>query len=96
MLQTLLTTQRPIGKTKIHTPNLDMGWLWSNRDSDKPSEPAKESPPASATIGDVARKAIGEPESKKLPEREKLPRDLQKIIEKEDKEENRFDELVEG
>ncbi len=70
-----------------------MVWPWSSG-SDKPTgtqnEPSKSSTPQDAT------KKPAEFDASKLPQREKLPPKLQKIVEKSDKEENFFDELVEG
>lgn len=74
-------------------------WPWSSS-SDKPSgaapqtNTAKPSPSPSAT--DDLKKAAAEFDPNKLPDREKLPPKLQKIIEKSDKEENFYDELVQG
>lgn len=77
-----------------------MWWPWSGS-SDKPAgtpttqnEPPKPSPPESATKD--LKKAAAEFDPNKLPNREKLPPKLQKIVEKADKEENFFDELVDG
>ncbi|KAK0636670.1 mitochondrial 18 KDa protein-domain-containing protein [Bombardia bombarda] len=81
-------------------------WPWS-RDSDKPATPAapQQSPPAEtgpspdkvAPAG-LAKQGVGATafDPKKLPEREKLPTKLQSIVDKDDKDENFFDELVEG
>ncbi|KAK4032886.1 mitochondrial 18 KDa protein-domain-containing protein [Parachaetomium inaequale] len=70
--------------------------------SDKPtgsSTPQNEAPkppqPQSSATDDV-KKAAADFDPKKLPDRTKLPPKLQKIVEKTDKEENFFDELVEG
>ena len=66
-------------------------WPWGSS-SDKPQAPAKESPPAAAPAAESKESF----DPKKLPNREKLPPNLQKIIDRTDKEENFFDELVEG
>jgi fission process protein 1 len=77
-----------------------MWWPWSGG-SDKPtgtSTQQNEAPKSSSSqnaTNDVRKKA-GEFDPNKLPQREKLPPKLQKIIEKSDKEENFFDELVDG
>lgn len=73
-------------------------WPWSSGGPDKPPAAPKESPretqaPAT-TPGDV-KKAAAEFDPKKLPEREKLPPKLQKIIEQQDKDDF-FDDLVDG
>ncbi|KAK0702038.1 mitochondrial 18 KDa protein-domain-containing protein [Lasiosphaeria miniovina] len=75
-----------------------MVWPWS-KSSDAPTTPAKDSPPQakpapSATL-DV-KKETGKFDPDKLPEREKLPPKLQSILDKDDREDNFFDELVEG
>lgn len=74
-----------------------MWWPWGGG-SDKPTghSPPQNDPPkppqdATAHLNKAAADAHA-----KHPSREKLPPKLQKIIEKEDKEENFFDELVEG
>jgi mitochondrial fission process protein 1 len=74
-------------------------WPWSNGGGpDKPPAPAKESPREThapvSTPGDV-KKTAAEFDPKKLPEREKLPPKLQKIIDQQDKDDF-FDDLVEG
>ncbi|KAH6632351.1 mitochondrial 18 KDa protein-domain-containing protein [Chaetomium tenue] len=75
-------------------------WPWSSS-SDKPAGPStsqnessKLSQPPSATK-DV-KKAAGEFDLSKLPDKQKLNPKLQKIMDKEDHEENFFDELVDG
>jgi len=76
-------------------------WPWSSS-SDKPAgssttqNEAPKPPPQNQSVTDDLKKAAAEFDPKKLPEREKLPPKLQKIIEKTDKEENFFDELVDG
>ncbi len=66
--------------------------------SDKPTgtkaEAPKPSPPENATKD--LKKAAADFDPNKLPNKEKLPPKLQKIIEKADKEDNFFDELVDG
>jgi len=59
---------------------------------DKP-QPPKESPAEDKDAKDGVPKAF---DPAKLPDREKLPRSLQKIVDKADKEENFYNELVEG
>ncbi|KAF5497159.1 Mitochondrial fission process protein 1 [Colletotrichum sp. SAR 10_96] len=62
--------------------------MWWGRSSDKKPEESKE-----ATNNENGAKTF-DPE--KLPPRQKLPKALQNIIDKSDKEENFFDELVDG
>ncbi|KAK3687760.1 mitochondrial 18 KDa protein-domain-containing protein [Podospora appendiculata] len=69
-------------------------WPWS-KDSDKPAAPAPVSPSASLPAPNKAAETKKEFDPK-LPEREKLPKKLQSIVDKSDKEDNFFDELVEG
>jgi len=72
-------------------------WPWSSGGPDKPPAAPKESRETQApatTPGDV-KKAAAEFDPKKLPEREKLPPKLQKIIEQQDKDDF-FDDLVDG
>jgi fission process protein 1 len=68
--------------------------------SDKPTGPAtpqNEAPkPAQPHAADDVKKAAADFDPSKLPDRTKLPPKLQKIVEKTDKDENFFDELVEG
>lgn len=62
--------------------------MWWGRSSGKKPEESKE-----ATNNENGAKPF-DPE--KLPPRQKLPKALQNIIDKSDKEENFFDELVDG
>ncbi len=64
-------------------------WPWGGG-SDKPPVAPKESP---AETKAPAKEPF---DPKKLPDREKLPPKLQNIIDKADKDENFFDELVSG
>ena len=59
--------------------------------SDKPTTAPKESPAENSVP--PAQKAF---DPRKLPEREKLPAKLQTIVDKAEKDENFFDELVSG
>lgn len=68
--------------------------MWWGKKEDKPTEAAKAA--AEAKKDATTPKSSTEFDPKKLPQREKLPDRLQKIIEKSDKEENFFDEVVEG
>jgi fission process protein 1 len=75
-------------------------WFWSSS-SDKPAgsstsqnEPPKPSQSKSATNG--VRNAATEFDPSKLPDKQKLPPKLQKIMDTDDHEENFFDELVDG
>lgn len=82
--------------------------MWWNKkpDSDAKAEPqpqSKEPSAASSTTPveqryDSPRKHTSSApfDPNKLPDREKLPPALQKIVDKQDKEENFFDELVDG
>jgi fission process protein 1 len=60
--------------------------MWWGKGNDKPVEPPKPSPP------ETAAKQF----DPKLPDEKKLPDKLQKIIDESDKNENFFDELVDG
>jgi fission process protein 1 len=71
--------------------------MWWGKTPDKPAETPKESPPASQQpiqkAADNVAKAF---DPDKLPDREKLPRKLQQIVDKADKDESFYDELVSG
>lgn len=67
--------------------------MWWNKSEDKATKPS-EAPPA-AKEGAPTQPAK-EFDADKLPERKKLPAALQRIAREQDKEENFFDELVEG
>jgi fission process protein 1 len=74
-------------------------WWGKSPDKDKPTETPKESTP----VKDVVDKALGKAEKTAkefdpdhLPEGKKLPRKLQKIMDKADKEDSFYGELVEG
>lgn len=78
-----------------------MWWPWSGN-SDKPTdtstpqnEPSKPQQTTQSAANDL-KKAAADFDPKKLPDREKLPKKLQTIVDKSDKEENFFDELVDG
>ena len=67
--------------------------MWWGKSQDKP-DPAKQTEPQQAKGASPAERATQfDP---KLPKRERLPDGLQKIVDKADKEENVFDEIVEG
>ncbi|RYP43547.1 hypothetical protein DL768_009866 [Monosporascus sp. mg162] len=72
--------------------------FWDKGSPKKPEvskDKGPESSPASATQADARKDATGfDPD--RLPERRKLPKGLQKIVDNSDKDENFFDELVEG
>jgi len=73
-------------------------WPWSSGGPEKPAAPPKESPretaaPPRSTPGDAKKAAEFDPT--KLPEREKLPVNLQKIVDQQDKDDF-FDDLVDG
>lgn len=68
--------------------------MWWGKGSDKPPAPtAPAEPPKAESSPAEAPKSF---DPSKLPEREKLNPNLQKIIDKADKEDNFFDELVSG
>ena len=69
-----------------------MWWPWGSG-SDK-TEGSSSSSPAQTNSAKPSPPADFDPA--KLPKREKLPSKLQKIVEKQDKDENFFDELVDG
>ena len=70
--------------------------MWWGKSSDKDSKaPSKEEAPTEAGKNTKVKGPIPF-DPNKLPEREKLPPALQKIVEKSDREENFFDELVDG
>jgi fission process protein 1 len=76
-----------------------MWWPWSS--SDKPTGPSAQQNDTSAPSSRAERTRDGLKDaaglsSNKPSDREKLPPKLQKIIDKSDKEDNIFDELVEG
>ncbi len=62
---------------------------------DKPSAP-KESPSESSGAAKDGKDAIKNFDPQKLPEREKLPSSLQNLVAKADKQENVYNELVDG
>ncbi|KAI0189291.1 mitochondrial 18 KDa protein-domain-containing protein [Xylaria flabelliformis] len=69
--------------------------FWSKGPDKKPEDKAANAPPAPATSIDSRKDATGfDPD--KLPERRQLPKGLQKIIEKSDKDESFFDDLKDG
>ncbi|RKU47161.1 hypothetical protein DL546_006988 [Coniochaeta pulveracea] len=74
--------------------------MWWGKSSDKPAEPSKEVvPQVQKAVEDVEKKVekvAKEFDPNALPPREKLPPKLQKIMDKADKEESFYDELVEG
>lgn len=73
--------------------------MWWGKGPDKPAESPTPSPAESKDSKPVPKEAetpVAEFDPKKLPVREKLPEKLQKIVDKADKEDNLFDELVEG
>ncbi|KAL2018223.1 hypothetical protein VTK56DRAFT_1130 [Thermocarpiscus australiensis] len=75
-----------------------MWWPWGGS-SDKPTAPSdsqSEPPKASQNATSDLKKAAEDLGANKLPDRHKLPPKLQKIVDKSDKDENFFDELVEG
>lgn len=74
-------------------------WWPSAGNSDKPagsSKPQDDTSSPSQNATTEPKKAAADFDPNKLPDRQKLPPKLQKIMDKADKEENFFDELVEG
>lgn len=69
--------------------------FWSKGPDKKPENKAPDGPPAAATNIEP-RKDATDFDPDKLPERRQLPKGLQKIIEKSDKDESFFDDLKEG
>ncbi|KAH8912923.1 hypothetical protein BR93DRAFT_871205 [Coniochaeta sp. PMI_546] len=76
-----------------------MSW-WGKSPDKKPAEPPKESPPASQQAKETAQKAADNVaaafDPDKLPAREKLPAKLQQIVDKSDREDSFYNELVDG
>jgi fission process protein 1 len=75
-------------------------WPWSSS-SDKPagsstSQNESSKPPHPQSVAKDVKKAAVEFDPSKLPDKQKLNPKLQKIMDKEDHEENFFDELVDG
>jgi fission process protein 1 len=74
--------------------------MWWGKSSDKPAEPSKEAVPQVQKVVENVEKKIEktakEFDPNELPPREKLPAKLQKIMDKADKEDSFYDELVEG
>jgi fission process protein 1 len=74
--------------------------MWWGKSSDKPAEPSKEVVPqvekAVENIEKKVQKTAKEFDPNQLPPSQKLPAKLQKIMDKADKEESFYDELVEG
>lgn len=76
-----------------------MSW-WGKSPDKKPAEPPKESPSAGQQVKETAQKAADNVaaafDPHKLPEREKLPDKLQQIVDKSDREDSFYNELVDG
>ncbi|KAI1279989.1 mitochondrial 18 KDa protein-domain-containing protein [Xylaria sp. FL0933] len=68
--------------------------FWGKGPAKKPEEKAPEAP--SATTGNEPHKDATEFDPDKLPPRRQLPKALQKIVEKSDKDESFFDDLKDG
>ncbi|KAK8051967.1 mitochondrial 18 KDa protein-domain-containing protein [Apiospora rasikravindrae] len=79
-----------------------MSWLWGKgKGSDKPQHAADESPASPQAVAPASttpdpRKDATDFDPSRLPERKKLPRGMRRLVDKEDKEENFYDELVDG
>lgn len=78
-------------------------WWGKSPDNDAKASPQPKEPPAAPTATSVEQRYDGPKKDastpfdpNKLPNREKLPPALQKIVDKQDKDENFFDELVDG
>lgn len=72
--------------------------MWWGKGSDKseaPKDKPSDAPPAQATKVDPRNDAT-QFDPNKLPERRSLPKDLQRIVDKSDADDNFFDELVDG
>ncbi len=72
-------------------------WPWSKSSDTTPEKP-KESPPEAKTLHNAppqVKKAAGQFDPDNLPEREKLPAKLQKIVDQSDKDDF-LDDLYEG
>lgn len=70
--------------------------MWWGKGSDKDSKAA---PKENASAAEPGKSNAPQPapfDPNKLPDREKLPPALQKIVDKQDKDENWYDELVDG
>ncbi|KAL2167033.1 hypothetical protein VTG60DRAFT_1829 [Thermothelomyces hinnuleus] len=75
-------------------------WPFSSS-SEKPAAPSNAqnestASPQSQSAADHLKKAAADIDPKNLPEKQKLPPKLQRLLDKSEKEENLFDELVEG
>ncbi|KAI1131345.1 mitochondrial 18 KDa protein-domain-containing protein [Nemania abortiva] len=70
--------------------------FWSKGPDKKPEEKAPEAPPKTTATNADPRKDATEFDPNKLPPRRQLPKGLQKIVEKSDKDESFFDDLKEG
>ncbi|KAK4248298.1 mitochondrial 18 KDa protein-domain-containing protein [Corynascus novoguineensis] len=75
-------------------------WPWSSSSDKADGAPTARNDRSTSTPSqnatDDLKRAAADLDPKKLPEREKLPPKLQSIIDKQEKEEKFFDELVEG
>lgn len=72
--------------------------MWWGKGPDKPEaskEKPSDTPPAAATKIDPRHDAT-QFDPDKLPERRNLPKGMQKIVDRSDKDDNFFDELVDG
>lgn len=69
-------------------------WWGKGSDKDPKAPPKDDASAAEPSKSNAPRPAPFDPN--KLPNREKLPPALQKIVDKQDKDENWYDELVDG
>jgi fission process protein 1 len=67
---------------------------WSNSSDKDPKAAAKDTPAETSKKADAKDASPFDPN--RLPKREKLPPAMQRIVEKSEKEDNFFDELVDG
>lgn len=71
--------------------------FWSKGpDKTEPAKDKKPETPPSPAANTSSRSDVNEFDPDKVPTQRKLPKDLQKIVDKADKDENFFDDLVEG
>jgi len=71
--------------------------MWWGKGSDK-GDASNETKAAAKEVKEAAKevKEVAKEFDNKLPEREKLPKSLQSIVDKHDKDESFYDELVDG
>lgn len=67
--------------------------MWWGKGSDKPKDSV---PEQAKEVAKEVKKAAKDFDKDKLPDRRQLPKKLQQIVDKEDKQENFYNEIVEG